>query len=385
MLNSYSNKVYNWNDDLYNNDAVRACIDAIARSFAKMEPQHRLKGVQKKSQLNYLLPFRPNPYMSAYDFWYKVISALYMENNTYIYPQRDSLGNVVALYQIRYSVAELQEDAAGNMYLSFTFTGGQKTTVPLDNIVVLRRHYFDNDFFGSGNHRPLYPIINLLHIINQGVINSVKTIGRIVGILKVVGNLQPEDRLAKKQQFEHDFLSASEGGGVVVTDGSFDYININQAPAAVVDDKNVSLANAKIYNYFGIGINIVSGTFTEQEWNNFYEQTLEPLAVQISQELTYKLFSQREIEFGNSIEFVADRLSYMSTASKVSMYGALKEIGVISKGQLATIFNLPLPPDADKYLQSLNYVDTGIINDYQIAKAQAETKEVDDNEQSKDA
>jgi len=369
MLNTWQNRVYDFNSDLYDDDTFRSCVDTIARSFAKMDVQHRLKGIHIRDSLDKLLSFRPNPDMSAYDFYYKICTLLLTQNNAYVYIQRDNLGNIAALYPIPYNQAELEEDGLGNKYLSFQFANGKNVVTSIDNVIVLRRHYYKNDFFGESNRKPLQPIINLLYIIRQGITNAIRCSGRIVGVLKSVGMLQGEDAKARKKQFEHDFLSASEGGGVIVVDNKFDYQNVTQGNTTIIDANNVALAQDKICNYFGMSAKILKGEFSETEWQAYYEQVLEPLSVQFSEEFTYKLFSQREVDFGNTIEFVGDKLSYVSIDSKTKMFTALKELGVISKGDIAEIFNLPVPPDEDRYLESLNYMDSSKITDYQMLKA----------------
>ena len=116
MLNTHINSISNYTGNVYDNDIVRASVDTIARHFAKMKPEHRLKNSLVKSSLSRLLDYRPNPLMSTYDFLYKVVSNLYMNNNAYIYIERDNLGSVKALYPIEYSKAELSKDDKNDMY-----------------------------------------------------------------------------------------------------------------------------------------------------------------------------------------------------------------------------------------------------------------------------
>ena len=369
MLNTYQNQIYDFNSDLYNDDTFRSCVDTIARSFAKMDVQHRLKGTQVKDNLNKILSFRPNPDMSAYDFYYKLVTLYLTQNNAYAYIQRDSLGNITALYPVAYNSAELKEDGAGNKYLSFQFANGQGVVTSIDNVIVLRRHFYKSDFFGESNQKPMQPIINLLYIIRQGIINAIKSSGRIVGILKNKGMLQEEDRKAKKKAFESDWISATDGGGVIVTDDSFEYQNITQGNATIIDSGNVSLSQDKVCNHFGMSSKILKGEFSESEWQAFYEQVIEPLACQFAEEFSYKLFSPREIDVGNTVEFIGDNLSYVSVDSKTKMFVALKELGVLRKGDICKIFNLPTPPDPDRILESLNYMDSTKITDYQLLKA----------------
>ena len=60
--------------------------------------------------------------------------------------------------------------------------------------------------------------------------------------------------------------------------------------------------------------------------------------------------------------------------SKVNMINSVKDLGVLTKGMIADILNLETPPDADKILQSLNYVDSNIANQYQLSAANQKNK-----------
>jgi HK97 family phage portal protein len=391
MLNSYNNRISNYSGDLYDNATVRSCIDTIARYFAKMQPVHRLKGVTVNDSLNALISLRPNVDMSTYTFLYKVATCYYMDNNVYLYISRDSLGNVISLWPFSYSQAELKENKYGDLYLEFTFSTGKKVVASTDDVIILRRNIYKNDFFSETNNKPLYPIVNLLYTISQGIINAVKSSAFIRGIYKVIGGLQPADIKEKRDNFKSQFFDTQNNGGIIVMDSKGEYTPIDSKPV-LVDDKNSKLVNEQVYTYFGINENIVKGTYTEDEFTAFYEGILEPLALQLSQEMNAKLFSQREIGFGNEVVFVGDKLSYMSMTSKVNMINAVKDLGVLTKGTIADILNIERPADADKILQSLNYIDTSIANQYQLQAQKdklsgvtqtAEGGETQDDESSK--
>jgi len=373
MLNTYNNRISNYSGDLYNNATIRTCVDTISRYFAKMQPEHRLKGKRVHDSLDNLLSLRPNSDMSAYTFLYKLCTCYYMDNNAYIYIQRDSMGNVTALWPFSYSQAELKENKYGDLYLTFTFANGRQITALTDDVIVLRRNIYKNDFFSETNTTPLYPIVNVLHTIAEGIINVVKSSAFIRGIYKVIGSLQPEDVKKNRDNFTSQFFDTQNNGGIIVMDSKGDYTPIDSKPV-MIDDKNSKLANEQVYTYFGLNEDIIKGTYDENKFQAFYEGVLEPLSLQLSQELNAKLFSQRELSFGNEIVLVSDKLSYMSMTSKVNMINSVKDLGVLTKGMIADILNLESPPDADKILQSLNYVDSNIANQYQLSAANQKNK-----------
>lgn len=372
MLNSYNSRIYNYNGNLYDNSVVRSCVDTIARYFGKMQMVHRLKGVTIYDNLNTLLSLRPNPDMSPYDFLYKTATCFEMDNNAYIYIQRDDLGNVMALYPFSYSQAELKENKAGDMFLEFTFKTGRKVSAPVDDVIVLRKHMYENDFFGEMNSRPLFPLVNLLHVISGGIVNVCKSSAFIRGILKITGMIQPEDIKKKQNLFKDQFLSAQNNGGVVITDSNTEYVPIDSKPM-YINDKQTALVNQSVYSYFGLNEKIINGTYSEAEFQAFYEGVLEPLALKLAQEMTSKLFTSRQIGFGNEVVLVGDKLSYMSMTSKVNMINSVKDLGILTGNEIADILNIERPPDGDKILQSLNYIDKSIANQYQLNAAKNST------------
>ena len=390
MLNGYNNRICNYNDELYNNATVRNCVDTIARYFAKMQPEHRLKGKRVNDNLDKLLSLRPNPDMSTYTFLYKVATCYEMDNNAYIYVERDNIGNAIALWPFSYAQAELKENTQGDLFLIFTFANGKKVTASTQDVIILRKNIYKNDFFSETNTRPLYPIVNTLYAIIQGLINAVKSSAFVRGIYKVTGHLQPDDVKKQRDNFKNQFFGIQNNDGIIVMGSDGDYTPIDSKPI-LVDDKNTKLIQEQIYRYFGVNEDIINGNYTENEFQAFFEGTLEPIAIQLTQEMNAKLFSTNEINFGNEIVLVSDKLSYMSINSKIEMINSVKDLGVLTKGTIADILNIERPADSDKILQSLNYVDSNIANQYQLSAADKKNKLINtlmggdnDNEKNKD-
>ena len=111
-----------WQGNPYAADVVRAAVDAIARNAAKLKAKHirRVDGqiIPVGGQIERLLQVRPNPNMNAYDFLYKLITTLMIDNNAFAYPVWDGL-NLVAIWPINCTMAEFLEDDSGTIYVRF--------------------------------------------------------------------------------------------------------------------------------------------------------------------------------------------------------------------------------------------------------------------------
>ena len=161
---------------IYQNLFARTCIHAIAENGAKLKPKViRVQGgrqvMANRPKLQRLLDLQPNEYMNTFDFLYKVITLLYIDNNVFIYIKRnDYSGEVEGLYPINYSSSEVLE-AGGIMYVRFTFFTGFTMVCAYDELVHLRRFYGEDDLFGA-NEKALTKHIGLLNILDTGLAAS---------------------------------------------------------------------------------------------------------------------------------------------------------------------------------------------------------------------
>jgi len=361
-----------WAGGAYDSDLYREAVDAIARNAAKLKASHVVKsgGNQRgggDSQLNRLLQVQPNPYMSAFDLLYKLITHYFLYNNAFAYLHKDGSGNVTSIYPIRANSVDFIADNNGSLYCKFFFDGGKTATLPYADIIHLRRHFNNNDLLGENNNA-IFPALELAHTLNQGIVQGIKNGARIRGILKFDQMLHGEKLSEEKQKFMNEYLSMNNDGGVIATDIKTQYQPLESNPA-IVDEKQVEAAKVKIYDYLGISAKIVNSSYNEDEWAAFYESVIEPLAVQMSLEFTRKVFTDREQAFGNSILFESGRLQFSSNATKVKLIAELIPFGLLTINQALEILNLPAVADGDKRLQTLNVVDADKANIYQMGES----------------
>lgn len=368
LLNGYMPVFSSFSGEPYDSDEVRAAVDAIARNAAKLKAKHirRINGKiePQNSTIERLLQVRPNPYMDAYTFLYKVVTNLYMSNNSFIYIDTDNYGTVRAFYPISAANAELIE-YQGQVYIKFSFFGGEKITLPYTDIIHLRRFFYKHDFYGESNAIALNPTLELINTTNQGIINAVKSSAFIRGILKFTQSMmKPSDIKAERDRFVTEYLSLDNNGGIGAIDAKADFLPMENKPH-MVDDKQMALISDKVCKYFGISPKIITSSYSEDEWNAFYESTLEPVAVQLSLEITSKLFTKKEQGFGNEIIFEANRLQYASNTTKINLLKETMPFGILTINEGREVLNLAPVEGGEKRLMSLNYVDTDKANQYQ--------------------
>lgn len=370
-----------WSGDAYANDIYRSAIDAIARNAGKLKGTHIINYTDHRKigdcRLNRLLQQKPNPYMSAYDLLYKLVTRYFLYNNSFALLERGEQGQVTAIYPITANSVEMLSDPNSNLYCRFTFNIGRQATFAYGDLIHLRRNFNSHELLGDDNSA-LYPAIELAHTQNEGIINGIKSGANIRGILKFTQILSPEKLKNEKEAFVADYLALSNEGGVVATDQKMDYQPIESKPV-MLDAETLKQTQQKIYNYLGISEAIVSSNYTEDEFLAFYESTLEPLALALGMEFTNKVFNDREQAYGNAIIFESGRLQFTSNKTKVELIKEIMPLGLLTVNQALEILNLPSVADGDRRLQSLNYIDQQAATEYQLTKAKAGIQGIHDN------
>lgn len=374
LIGGYNPTFTSFGDNAYDSDDVRGAVDAIARNAAKLKPKRIRRDktgaiTEVNDSLQYLLAVRPNPFMDAYSFYYKVVTQLFMQNNAFVYVHFDDAGNVTGLYPIPMSSVSLLE-YGGVVYAKFNFVGGDYITIEYAELIHLRRHFYRHDLYGEPAMPAIGPTLEVINTTNQGIVNAVKTTAPLRGLLKSQNMLKEEDLKSRKDRFVKDYMSISEGaGGVAALDGTMDYKELTTQPV-VVNAAQMKLIDDKVCRYFGVSPEIITSSYTEDQWNAFYSSTIEPLAVQMALQFTSTIFSDREQQVGNEIIFEANRLEYASAQTKIALAQQLLPAGVLTVNEIREIFNMaPIPgTDGDKRLMSLNFIDASKANKYQVGE-----------------
>ena len=346
----------NFSGTAYGSAAFRAAVDAIARHTAKLQAH------SDNTTLETLLTATPNPYMTGYDLLYKTAASYYTTNNAFILLSRGADG-VNAAYPITPQSVEFSPGANGEIYVTCLFADGKAATFPYGDVVHMRRHFLTGDLLGESN-APLYPLLDTAQTLNQGITASVKNGTSIRGVLRFTSLLNPAQIKVEKEQFVADYFNPANSGGVAATDQRFDFVPTNIAPYQIPQEQ-VEAVNRQIYDYLGISPKIVNGSYTEDNFRAFYESTVEPFALQLSQELSRKC--------GVQVALTSERLEFSSAATKIKLLHEAAPLGLMTVNEARSLLALQPVADGDKRLQSLNYVNAAGADTYQQIESEGNT------------
>ena len=341
-------RYYSYNGEVFKQDLIVACIDALARNIAKADlrairktdPNVAAEAITTSDVARVLR--RPNEYMTQYDFLYKIASLYFTTNNVFIWPEYED-NKLKALWPINYKNFRLVEHN-GVKIAEFKLNYFKTYYTPYKNLIHLRNHFFEDSLFGDGDE-PLNPTLELANAQNQGIINGIKNSALIRGILTSVNVLKPEDMDAARAQFIEDNLKMENSNGVMVVDGKFTYKDIESKPY-VVDADTMKVTQEKVFSYFGVNEKFLQNNFTSEDYEAVYEGRIEPFVIMLDQAMTAILYTDTEKGHGNSIEASMNRVKYQSTASAVRIINATKELGLFRRDEYREMLGYqPLGPE----------------------------------------
>lgn len=375
MITTSGEHFYSWNGRMYESDIVRSCIRPKAKAISRLvgkhirdDPQGGL-AVNPEAYLRVLLT-EPNPYMTASQMQEKVANQLCLNNNAFILIVRDENGYPIQLYPIPCVMVETQYDKSGYMYLRFQYKNGKVGVFPYSDIIHLRQDYNENELFGESLAPTLTPLMQVVGTIDQGIIKAIKNSGLVRWLLKFTSSMRPEDVKENVKHFVDNYLSVeTDTFGAAGVDAKADAVRIepkDYVPNATQTDRIIK----RIYALFGTNEKIVQSSYTEDEWNAYYEAEIEPVITQMQQAYTIRMFSRKARGFGNKIVFESNNLQCANLTTKLA-FQAMVDRGAMTPNEWREIMNLAPVPGGDEPIRRL---DTQVVNIVQRMLDQADAE-----------
>ena len=369
---------------IYDIPEVRTAIECFADIFASI-PKY-VERIDRNGNITYfenltsrVLTQRANPFQNAAQFWKNLISRLMLDNNVFIEPIWDVDGQLKNLYILPkdYFEFELVGDTG-----KVKFSGMQKS-YDLANLIYLNR--FANITGGSNNSLGLYETV--VQSLAEQAINVAKP-NKIRAFLQGKVNSGADAMLKEKDRkgVMRDFaLNMDENvQGVSYLDGKWEVTPVNWQENDVNRDLMQFAINI-VYNYFGITESIINNKASEVEYQLFVRNRVEPLAQQVEQEFTNKLFTDREIGFGNKIELDTFNLTIGTMSAKAALFNVGLRQGVLAIDDAREMIGLPPLPDGLGQMNrtTLDTVDISIANEMQLQNLKQGAKKDDTGKENK--
>lgn len=370
--------------NIYASDVVQQALKCIVDEMKKLNPTHvrYMNGtdpVPVKSSVQDVFNC-PNDLMTTSEFLEKTIWLLLMNYNVFIIPTYytwidEKTGAERRYYESLYPINPTQvdfiEDASGRLFVKFWFWNGEQTTVAYDDVIHIRYNFSVNQYMGGNimgqpDHTALLNTLNLNNDILQGVAKAMKASYALNGVVKYNTILDKGKTEAALKELENKLKNSESGFLPLDLKAEFTPL---EHKTAIVDEATLKFVDEKILRNFGVPLSILTGDYTKEQYEAFYQKTLEPLSIAISQAFTKKLFTTRERAFGNKVELYPKDLIFMTVAQTLEMINILSPTGGLFENEKRTALGLrPLPELEGKRYMSLNWIDANNADQYQVGK-----------------
>ena len=380
--------------NIYASDVVQQAITCITLEMKKLRPMHILqKGsdpVPMYGKIQKMLN-EPNPYMTTSDFLEKITWLLFLNYNVFIIPVyrrwKDKNGKEKREYEGLYPITPTQvdfyEDERGKLFVNFHFADGTEYMVDYNDVIHIRHRYAVNQYMGGNeqgqpDNGALLKTLEINHQLLQGVASAMRSSMTVNAVVKY--NTLMDDGKTKEaiKQLE-DKLRKSESG-ILPLDLKAEYTPIDKK-VKLVDADTLKFIDEKILRQFGVPLPILTGDYTKEQYEAFYQKTLEPLIISFTQAFTRVLFTDKEKTLGNEIKFYPKELIFMSTDQTLEMIRLLGDSGALFENEKRVALGLqPLEELKGVRMQSLNYMNVEFAGRYQAEKYGTKGEEEDENE-----
>ena len=319
--------------------------------------------------------------MTTRDFLEKITWLLMANYNCFIYPtyenKTDGKGNqyreYTGFYPLNPARAEFLQDSIGKLFVRFSFQTGNEFTLPYEDVIHLRKKYSINEIMGGGlngqpNNDALLRTLEINDTVLQGLGKAVKAGLSIRGIIKI--NTLLDDDKQKKEREKFEAALVDNTSGILPLDLKGDYTPITVDPK-MLDKETLNFLQNKVLTYYGVSIPMFIGDFNDDQYQAFYEKTLEPIVINLGQAFSKTIFTPNELNFGNEIVFYQKDMMYLSTKTKLELLKTAGEQGLLSDDAKLSILGYPPLTDGtgSRRTMSLNYIDVSLANEYQINKS----------------
>ena len=374
-------------NNIYLSDNVNNAIDRVASEISKIDIKSIVQQGDylrvQNDDITRLFRFKPNPLQDTSDFLASVEWLRRKNRNAFIYPQyTTSVGangvayrNYTAFYPLNPTAVYIGVGDDGLAWqIKMDFMDGSSYTMPYADLIHLRWRRGTNltvgggDDYGYANDTDMLRAIDALDKTIQGLPKSIEASLQIKGVFHAK-SVMDADKMAKtRNDFESHIQTSS--AGMVATDLAGEFTPVEIKPPDIPDGA-MKFLKAVIQERYGISAAIISGDYNGAQHDAFYQTAIEDFIVQFERAFTACLFTQRELDVGHQIKGYYSKVNYMDTSAKTALATLATNTGLMTLNKIADMYGLEPFDGGDRRVQSLNYVNVDLVDNYQLSQAGA--------------
>lgn len=355
--------------------AVYRCVDVVSKGVAQLplvikrkEDDYFVLDNDDVWGLTYLLQFRPNSRLSAFEFKKSImIQILIGSGNAYIYPQW-GVNGYDAL--ILLSPGSVTYDVYSNIYIVADPINKIYGTFDANEIIHLKNLSLDGGYTGVSTLTYASRTLAISANADSANVESFKTRGTLSGFVSGKGSTLGFGTIQDSQlQGVADNIEKQLASGKKIFnlpgEMSFNQISLSPADIQLLETKTFNVLD--ICRFFGVHPDKVFAQQTanykasEMSQVSFLTDTLQPILTQIENELQIKLIP-RELAMQYKIDFDIEPLLQTDLLTQADYINKTISSGVKTVNQWRKKFGQAPVEGGDKVLVSANLKALDIVN-----------------------
>lgn len=367
----YEPKFTSFGDNILLSDLVLESIRLKADFYSKLDPRHirtdKHGGRSRIYDTSVARMLRePNEYMIRSDFLYKAAFIREVTENCFIYPDYFWTKGGYKYYTASYIIQPktwryLQDENTGKLYIGFKFDGRTDEVIfEYAEIIHWRKHYESDTYDGGGKYsedekRDVLNTLQAYRTICESIAEAAKCACYFDGFLKVNGfGDEPENVQKIRDAFVSDLRSNK--AKIPVLDNGAEWQQVTRS-LKFVDQKTIAQYESQILRFTGVSLAMITGDFTPQQKEAYYERCIESGVLSLGQAFTKTVFTDWQKTHGDEVEFFPHKMEFMSTTEKTAVISATAAMGVWSVNQILGMFGYPPVEGGDERPRGYNYLD----------------------------
>jgi HK97 family phage portal protein len=348
---------------------VYICIKILADTLSKLPAKiyQDNNGIRKASEhyLNTLLRLRPNPYMSASDFWKCIEVQRNVYGNAYAWLDIATIGRyagkIQGIYPLDSRMIQIYVDDVGLLssknsiwYVYTDYMGNQYKLQATD--LLHFKGLTTNGIIGLNPIDTLRDSIENAKSAEKFLNTSYKTGMQTKGIVQYVGDMNTKAEEIFRTKFEQMSSGLKNANRISMLPIGYQFqpISLKMTDAQFLE--NTQLTERQLAAAFGIKLHQIndlvktSYASTSEQNREFYTDTLMAILTMYEQELTYKLFLNSEIAAGYYTKFNADVILRADTKTRYEAYNTAIQCGIKTPNEIRALEEDPPKPGGDRLL-----------------------------------
>jgi HK97 family phage portal protein len=348
---------------------VYACIRILADAVGKLPVKiYQDKEGKQSAAGHYLAPLlklRPNPWMSSRDFFKCLEVQRNLYGNSYAWLEIEikgrNAGRVTGMYPLDATRVKIYIDdvgllpGKGKLWYTYTDNKGTEYRIDPDEMLHFRGLTFDG-IVGTTPLERLKSTIENAGAASRYLNNSFKTGLQTKGIIHYVGDLSPEAQKTFREKFEQMSSGLKNANRVSLLPIGYQFQPLSLKLTDAQFLENTQLTIKQIAAAFGVknhqlnDLDRATHTNISEQQREFYIDTLMDILTGYEQELTYKVFTQKELDSGYYIKFNVNAILRADPKTRYEGYRIAVQSGFMTPNEVRALEELEPKDGGDRLL-----------------------------------